>query len=297
MILKFQALRPKSPLVRVRLLISLIVTSTAALAGASSALADSSTSSNWSGYAVHRSGLRFRQVSGTWRTPSAYCSQGEQTYSANWVGLGGYSPSSPALEQIGTETDCSSSGYVLTSAWYEVVPAPSVTINLRVHPGDLMSATVRVVGHTVMMKLSDLTRHRSFTKTIYSSLIDVSSAEWIVEAPSACYSANDCQTLPLANFGTTNFASAGTRSTNGQNGSIASRSWDTTKITLSPGGRRFIVYQGSGPSAGGAQPTSLSPGGTAFGVKYARVSVQSNQASFSRRRAALGAAHLVHPKR
>jgi Peptidase A4 family len=296
MFLKFLAPLPKSSLVRLRLPLALIATSVAALGGAASALADNSTSSNWSGYAVHRSGVRFSQVSGTWRTPSATCEQRQETYSANWVGLGGYSPTSQALEQIGTETDCTPGGSVVTSAWYELVPAPSVTINLRVHPGDLMSASVSVAGQKVTMKLSDLTRHRSFSKRLNAALVDLTSAEWIVEAPSACYSSNDCQTLPLANFGTTNFSSSSARTTSGRTGSIGDHSWQATKITLSPGGRRFIVYQGSGPSAGGAQPSSLSPGGSAFSVKYTRVSVQASP-FFSRRRAGLGAARLVHPTR
>ena len=35
---------------------------------------------------------------------------GRESYSAVWVGLGGYSENASALEQIGTDADCSRSG-------------------------------------------------------------------------------------------------------------------------------------------------------------------------------------------
>src|SRR5271156_2413075 len=69
-------------------------------------------SSNWAGYAVtgtSKSPVRFRTVSAHWVQPSVPCTSG-QSYSGFWVGLGGYRQSSQALEQIGTDADCSSSG-------------------------------------------------------------------------------------------------------------------------------------------------------------------------------------------
>lgn len=265
------------------------------LGAASPALADTSTSSNWAGYAVHRSGVRFRSISAIWRQPHLTCRPGHETYSAVWIGLGGYSESSNALEQTGTEVDCSLSGRTLSSAWYELVPAPSEPVSLRVRPGDQMSASVNVMGHRVELKLSDLTRHASFVKTVSVASIDITSAEWIVEAPSDCISANACQTLPLADFGATGFSSAAVRSTSGVASPISSHSWSTSAITLSPGGRRYVTYRGTGASAGAAKPTKLSPNGSAFGVSYATVSVGSNP-FFSTRRA-LSAGYLVHPGR
>ena len=74
------------------------------------ALADTATSSNWSGYAAHRTGVTFRRVSASWVQPAATCQNGENTYSSFWVGLGGYSNSATGLEQIGTGLDCTASG-------------------------------------------------------------------------------------------------------------------------------------------------------------------------------------------
>ena len=65
---------------------------------------------------------------------------------------------SNALEQIGSEVDCSARGTVVSSAWYELVPAPSRTIRMTVRPGDELSAEVTVAGHEVTLMLRDLTR-------------------------------------------------------------------------------------------------------------------------------------------
>ena len=245
----------------------LVVAATIAATAAVSvppALADSTNSSNWAGYAVHRHGVSFRSVTGTWRQPMVNCSPGNATYSAFWVGLGGYSLNAPALEQTGTEVDCSPSGRVVSSVWYEFVPAPSMPIRLNVHPGDRVRATVAVAGQRATIRLEDLTRHRSFHKTVFAPKIDVSSAEWIVEAPSECLSAGSCQTLPLAKFGPTRFRAASVRSTNGHAGTISDPAWGWTRITLTPGGRRFATHGGDRASAAAAHPSSLLSRGSAF---------------------------------
>jgi hypothetical protein len=267
----------------------------AALVAAPAAMANANTtkSTNWAGYAIHRSGVSFRQVSGTWTQPSATCVAGQQSYSAAWVGLGGYQPTSGALEQIGTELDCNAAGKVVSSAWYELVPAPSTTISLAVQPGDVMHATVTVAGHRVVFDLEDLTRHRTFHKTSYAPSIDVSSAEWIVEAPSECVSQFACQTLPLADFGSVTFASATATSVGGTAGSILNSAWSRTKIRLTPGAQRFIVARSTSDSAITAAPSPLRRGGTQFDVTYATASVQGTQ-SLSPRQSRLRAAYLEH---
>jgi hypothetical protein len=284
--LKFSARRPKLCVVRLRLPTAVFAAAAMALAAAPAALADSSVSSNWAGYAVHRSGQRFRKVSAIWKQPSASCTPGNPTYSAVWVGLGGFSQSSNALEQIGTEVDCSASGSVVSSAWFELVPDASSTIRLGVRPGDTIAASVTVVGHKVTVQLYDATRHRSFSRTLYHPAIDLTSAEWIVEAPSDCISANVCRTLPLADFGTTVFALTAAKSTRGQVGSISNRAaWGATSITLAPGGRRFVGYQTSG-IGGTATPSSLGPAGASFSVTYQQGSSSQTNPFFGTRRAA-----------
>jgi hypothetical protein len=235
------------------------------LVAAPAALADSTQSANWAGYAAHRSGVSFSKVVATWRQPSATCTQGSPTYSSLWVGLGGYSLNSRALEQIGSEVDCTVDGRVTSSAWYELVPAPSRSIHMTVAPGDELSALVSVTGHEVRLQLRDLTRHTAFTRTVKDKTLDVTSADWILEAPSECSNANQCQTLNLADFGSAGFTGASATTTKHQTGRISSHRWGVTKITLTGGQRHFIGATSSGAHA---TPSSLTAGGSAFSVAY-----------------------------
>jgi Peptidase A4 family len=264
----------------------------AALAGAPAALANTTRSTNWAGYAVHRAGVRFRHVSGTWTQPSANCAGGQPSYSAVWVGLGGFNPASNALEQIGTEVDCTASGRVLSSAWYELVPAPSKPISLVVQPGDVMHASVTVRGSRVVVELDNLTRHHKFRRTLNASSLDVSSAEWIVEAPSECLSQFSCRSLPLANFGSVTIVSASATSTRGVAGSIKDRHWNRTKIKLTPAGQRFVLSRTTTDTSGTAEPSSLRSAGSEFDVAYAAAS--STGPSFTPRQSRLAAGYVQH---
>jgi Peptidase A4 family len=222
------------PLRRAAILAALAAT----LLGAPAAGAATTTSSNWAGYAVGKPGVKFRRVAATWVVPKATCTAtGRRRYSAVWLGLGGYHTSSTALEQIGTETDCTVKGTPSYSAWYEMVPEAPVHIDLTIRPGDAISASVIVSGHTVRLFLANRTRGTRFTKQLTVDRVDVTSAEWIVEAPSACYG-DRCETLPLANFGTTTFTGANATSTTGHTGAISDTRWSETAIALRSGGRR-----------------------------------------------------------
>jgi hypothetical protein len=274
-VFKFSAGFPEKKKVRLALRITLAVSAVLA-ASAPSALADTVQSSNWAGYAAHRAGIRFKKVVAAWKQPNVNCSRYSPAYSAVWVGLGGYSASSDALEQIGTEVDCSPSGRSVSSAWYELVPAPSRSIGMRVNPGDAMFASVNVSGSRVTLVLQDETRHKSFRKALRVSPIDLSSAEWIVEAPSECVSADVCRTLPLADFGSASFTLAGAQSTSGHTGAISDHSWGTTKIKLTPSGRRFVL-NGGGASDGAASPSGLSARGSSFKVTFQSSSIQASR--------------------
>ena len=75
--------------------------------------------------------------------PAVTCGQPSPTYSAFWVGLGGFVHASKHLEQIGTEADCLPGRGSHTYAWIEIVPAPSVRLPLKVRPSDKLAATSR----------------------------------------------------------------------------------------------------------------------------------------------------------
>lgn len=261
---------------RVAILVGLAA---ALLAAPAAAEAATTSSSNWAGYAVSKPGVTFRRVSATWVVPSATCTAtGRRRYSAAWLGLGGYHTSSNALEQIGTETDCTAKGTPSYSAWYELVPSAPVDIDLTIKPGDTVSASVTVSGTTVKLYLADRTRGTVFSKQMTAERVDTTSAEWIVEAPSACY-ANQCETLPLANFATTSFANARATTTTGHWGTISDPAWHATSIALRANGRhaygpgRF----GADESAAGASPGALTATGDGFAVTYDQATAPTAQ--------------------
>jgi hypothetical protein len=273
----------RQPAVRRRRLVRgvALVLAVAAVAGAGAAWGGelpSQFSSNWAGWVAIASGQsarldrHFTNVSASWTQPSATCTVGRRTFAAFWVGLGGYSTHSKALEQIGTEADCSSRGELFYYAWYEYVPRPPITIRaLKITPGDAITASVHASADTVTVKLTDTTSGaRTFhqTNVMRSPNPDTSAAEWIAEAPSNCVTNNRCTPLHLTDFGAVTFtaASASAIGSSGRHtGPICDHVW-----------RRYgmIVLQ-SGNSRGAASneqviasPSLLSPEGTSFTVDY-----------------------------
>ncbi|MGZ4411558.1 MAG: G1 family glutamic endopeptidase, partial [Gaiellaceae bacterium] len=196
--------------------------------------ATSQTSTNWAGYAITSSSQAakaFTSVSGRWVQPSVDCTQTSPAFAAFWIGLGGFSAGSQALEQIGTQASCDPSGGASYSIWYEVIPAPSVPIPLTVEPGDTVAAGVTIKRHTVTLTIRDLTKGTSFRKQLHMAVPDGSSAEWIAEAPSACDGRGGCQVVPLADFGSVAFTNAATRVA-GHLGTIFDFAWTPTAINL-----------------------------------------------------------------
>ncbi len=151
------------------------------------------SSSNWSGYAV--SG-QFTSITGRWTVPTASRTSGA-TYSSSWIGIDGFND--PELIQTGTEQDYYN-GAAHYGAWWEILPAPATFISMTVHPGDHMSASIKQtsLGHWTI-SLTDTTTGKSFsTKQLYHG--PLSSAEWILEAPTV-----NGQQAPLAHYSRTVF--------------------------------------------------------------------------------------------
>ncbi len=241
----------------------------AVAAFAPSAMADSgsSVSTNWSGYRVAtQDGTGFSRVTGSWTEPSANCST-SSGHASFWVGLGGSGGGNGALEQAGTAVDCDSSGNATHTAWYELLPAPPVQLGLNVSAGDHMSSSVAVNGTNVAITVSDTTTGQSATKnlTMADNDPDVSTAEWIAEAPSQCDGSGNCQPLTLADFGKVAFTSS-SATAGGHTGTISDSSWSAQPVTLSPGGGVTEVVGGG--ASGGAQPSGLSSDGSSFSVSY-----------------------------
>jgi hypothetical protein len=196
--------------------------------------------------------------------PAATCT-GQRTYSSFWVGLGGFAETSQALEQIGTEADCSATGNARYAMWYELLPAAAVPIKLRVFPGNALTASVKVAATKVTLQIKNLSRKTTFTKTLRMAAPDLSSAEWVAEAPSACNSGGRCVELPLSDFGSVSFTRASTTA-NGHTGTISDPAWTATPIQLASQANPRFISDNQTPS--GAVPSSLSPDGTSFEIDW-----------------------------
>lgn len=247
---------------------------------ASRTVSASSVSSNWAGYVAQND--TFSSVSGSWVAPRAKCTS-SNTYSAFWVGLGGASDQSQALEQIGTQADCGATGGTSYYAWYELVPAAPVKLDLAVKPGDHIAAKVSVNGTRVVLAITNTATGQSVTKTVQTDNIDTSSAEWIAEAPSACDNYGSCQPLSLADFGTVKFTSA-SATARGHTGAINDSAWQATAVQLDGGasdgqsfGPRGVAYDPG--SSGAAQASSLSSDGSAFSVTWQNAGSGSGSSS------------------
>lgn len=241
----------------------------AALALLLPAAAAAEVSSNWAGYAVGAtpSSGSFHSVAATWVVAAGSCHRGRETDSSTWIGLGGYTDQSNALEQTGTDFDCSSAGRASYSAWYELWPADSVDVPLKVHAGDTMSAAVAVHGTAVVFDLRDVTAGASFHRAAHMKAPDVSYAEWIVEAPTVCDSNDSCTQPALSDFGTLTFTSASVTTAGGHTGAIADAAWSPTSIMLDePRSTRRRLR--SAAFAPGATPSALSADGASFAVSY-----------------------------
>jgi len=208
-----------------------------------------STSNNWSGYAV--TGTGFTTAAGSWIVPAVTCTSGNQ-YGSFWVGIDGYT--SQTVEQLGTESDCSGKTPSY-HAWYEFCcKEPEITIpGFLITPGDVVSATVSYNGTNFTLSMTDRTTGQTFGKAGNISGAQRTSAEWIAEAPSSG------GVLPLSNFGTMLFGK--------DNTSIAKTCTAVMGSTGGPIGSFadfFQITMVDGSSNPKAIPSILSSDGTSF---------------------------------
>jgi hypothetical protein len=157
---------------------------------------NTNSSSNWFGYnqgTLEQGDKLFNSITGDWTVPTAtQHTAGQAEDSSDWIGIGGgcidagCTATDSTLIQTGTEQDVDSTGAASYSAWWELVPAPSLTIsNMTVEPGDHMHASISEVvadSDVWTITIQDVTRNESFTQTApYPSTH--ASAEWIEETP------------------------------------------------------------------------------------------------------------------
>jgi hypothetical protein len=184
--------------------------------------ANTNQSNNWFGYdqgVLEQGGKLFHSITGDWTVPSAtQHTAGQAEASSDWIGIGGgcidagCTLTDETLIQTGTEQDVASDGTASYSAWWEIIPVPSLTItSMKVGPGDHMHASIsELVSFSDIWKITiqDVTRGESFSTTVpYPSTH--ATAEWIEETPleigtSAGLAALPNLSDPAFDLGTTN---------------------------------------------------------------------------------------------
>ena len=207
------------------------------------------SSLNWSGYAVTPGSGGITAVSSTFTVPTAGLVP--PGFAATWTGIGGYSTSD--LIQAGTAEQSAPDNPVLGPqyyAWYELLPNSETQLtncsgdaNCTVTPGDTVSVNIGdVSGNTWSISVADSGKWSWSQNVNYSS--SKSSAEWILEAPTLV-----AQTL-LAPVGTVHFGPTSTYTDGGGTHAIAAG--NPTQIDLGTG----VVNE--------ATPSALASDGQSF---------------------------------
>src|SRR5438445_333363 len=178
-------------------------------------------SNNWSGYnqGLLEKGKTFHAITGDWVVPTAKAHKsGEQEFSASWTGIGGGCIDSgclltdDTLIQAGTEQDIieNCSGLLglfgsctfqpQYSAWFELIPAPSITVPLTVKAGNHVHVDIHEVvadSEVWSIAIQNVSTGQTYQTTVpYSS--SYATAEWIEETPVVCCPP---QVGPLPNLG------------------------------------------------------------------------------------------------
>jgi Peptidase A4 family len=160
---------------------------------------DNPESRNWAGYAA--SGGTFTGVSATWVVPQ-FAPDSPAGADATWVGIGGVRGTD--LVQAGTQETVSGRGLTQYQAWVETLPQASRPVPLPIKAGDSVTISVdQQAREQWLIAFANNTSGQSYQLTLqYAS--SLSSAEWVVEAPSA----RRGRLLPLDTFGSITFSQA-----------------------------------------------------------------------------------------
>jgi len=119
---------------------------------------------NWSGYAQSSKTNTFTGVTATFLVTTVKTEKAAIRYSADWVGIDGYSNNK--LIQAGVEED-NAAGSPLYKAWTEVIPAAADPLKLFVSPGDTVTVTVRETAtDRWTMTVKDVTTRKSATRSV-----------------------------------------------------------------------------------------------------------------------------------
>lgn len=162
-------------------------------------------SDNYVGYAAidFSQSTTYTKVTGRWTVPQAHCFPGETSLSAIWVGMTGGTEDNSLLAQLGTESGCRF-GVPQYLMWWEMFPAPSVTLGQSLQPGDSVTTTVAFENGRFQLSMENPNEGVHFSTRQPGSVFDTSIAECIAEAPAIIDNpaTNTFHIARLTNFGT-----------------------------------------------------------------------------------------------
>ncbi|HEV2591008.1 MAG TPA: G1 family glutamic endopeptidase [Gaiellaceae bacterium] len=196
-------------------------------------------STNWSGYGL--TGGPFTSVSGTFNVPAITGSGSAQMSAAEWAGIDGFGPGASSIIQAGVDETYSPAFGNVTFPWYELYPAPSMSIPMSVSAGDEVTVAISEVSAGLWdLLVKDSTNAQSFDAQFSYGGADT-TVEWIMEAP---FSVASQSVIPLPPFTPVTF----------------------TNLAAAPTAQpatRFVMYQGGQPIS---TPSPLTANG--FTVAY-----------------------------
>ena len=217
------------------------------------------TNAKWAGFSA--TGTRFAAAGGTWTVPSATCGQSDPRRTFIWVGLDGASAGSNTVEQAGTGIACNPDGTVHHFAWTEFYPNLSSILDTNAYPvrqGDVVSTTITAGADAFAVTMNNQRNGATiwnYSATIASPGAAFSTAEWVVEAPSATVGGVDLPIMPVSTTFTNITATTAAGITSGLRGNA----FDWQSITLQQGDWTEI------PSALDSTSTSFSVSARPYG--------------------------------
>jgi hypothetical protein len=205
-------------------------------------------SRNWDGYIDLIRGPRkaFQSVGSTFRVPTVNVLTTTDGPAGNmasqWVGLDGTTANSPTVEQTGVaewlDSNFGVSHYV---AWWEMLPAPAVTVG-NVSPGDLIRANVHAYGPSVpagfVLTLTDQTQHRSSVRAVKFNTLTPprDSSEVITELPSSSGGAMD-----LTDYGNVLYSNSSTSTSSTPHSLASNGAYTAHKVILVDSGSNTMA--------------------------------------------------------
>ena len=225
-----------------------------------------SLSENWSGYATN-SGSNYTSITGTWIVPAVTAST-SLAADATWVGIGGAAGGTDLI-QAGTQAIVRD-GTPAYEAWYELLPAASVSVDMNMRAGDSVSTSLtQIAPNQWSISIIDHTNGQSFANTVnYDS--SLSSAEWIQEMPTTTNGP-----IPLDNFNSIPFTNATAVTNNVSENLLQLNAQAVTLVDGDRGSDQVLSYPSPIGTDGASFTVTRSASGSFsnFGSRHARMNV------------------------